>query len=280
MSKEYKPRKIEMIIYKAKNKLTGMLYIGQSKFGLKYRKKSHEALARRIDPKKTRIYFLRALRKHGPLNFEWDVLEVCRDEAHMDEREQFYIKLLDTIAPKGYNMVGGGAGYKGISDELRERISKKIIALHQDPEYRAKTYPKLKGLVPPNKGQLTSDETKERQSASRIALMQEPGFIHPSLGIKKTPEQREAAGKGKRISGDEWKKVHKGTFTEEVRAKMSAARLGKKPVTMKKVICIESGIEYESGRAAALALKLHAAKISDCCRGTRKSTGGLHFKFA
>lgn len=47
----------------------------------------------------------------------------------------------------------------------------------------------------------------------------------------------------------------------------------------KKVMCVETGIVYKSGRAAAKALGLRASKISNVCNGKRSTTGGYHFVF-
>ena len=47
----------------------------------------------------------------------------------------------------------------------------------------------------------------------------------------------------------------------------------------RKVMCIETGEIFESGRQAAEKLKLNRSKISNVCKGKRKSTGGYRFKF-
>lgn len=46
-----------------------------------------------------------------------------------------------------------------------------------------------------------------------------------------------------------------------------------------RVICLDTGIVYESGKQAAEKLGLKRSKISNVCHGKRKSTGGLRFKF-
>ena len=51
--------------------------------------------------------------------------------------------------------------------------------------------------------------------------------------------------------------------------------LNKKPV-----ICIETGIVYESMREAERQLGVPAPMISTCCSGQRKHAKGLHFKYA
>ena len=47
----------------------------------------------------------------------------------------------------------------------------------------------------------------------------------------------------------------------------------------KSVVCVETGIEYESIKEAARKTGLSKNKISYCCRGIRNKTGGFHWKF-
>ena len=67
--------------------------------------------------------------------------------------------------------------------------------------------------------------------------------------------------KGKRLS-DEWRKH------------MSEAQ-------RKRIIqCVETGEVYNSFVEAAEKTGLNRTKIVSCCTGKRKSTGGLHFRYA
>jgi hypothetical protein len=47
----------------------------------------------------------------------------------------------------------------------------------------------------------------------------------------------------------------------------------------KQVICLETGVIYESGTAAERELGKGFSKVSECCRGTRYTAGGYHFMF-
>ena len=47
----------------------------------------------------------------------------------------------------------------------------------------------------------------------------------------------------------------------------------------KKVLCVETGVVYDSGTKAANALGLLKSKISQACNGKRATTGGLHWRF-
>lgn len=47
----------------------------------------------------------------------------------------------------------------------------------------------------------------------------------------------------------------------------------------KMVVCIETGVVYESASEAARQTGSLQAKITECCRGNRKSTNNLHWKY-
>lgn len=89
-----------------------------------------------------------------------------------------------------------------------------------------------------------------------------------------------------------------GRMSEETKKKISEAKKGntamvgkklsdvwKKHLSeaqphKKKVLCIETNIVYESFAEASRKTGLNRTKIVSCCTGTRKSTGGYHFKYA
>ena len=62
--------------------------------------------------------------------------------------------------------------------------------------------------------------------------------------------------------------------SEQKRKNIIAAKKDKKAV-----ICIETGIEYESIQECARQLKLHATNICKVLKGKLKTTGGFHFKY-
>ena len=57
------------------------------------------------------------------------------------------------------------------------------------------------------------------------------------------------------------------------RLEKSAAKRGKP------VLCIETGVVYQSAFAAQRATGIHQSNISQCCNGTRKTTGKMHWSF-
>jgi group I intron endonuclease len=76
-------------IYKIENKITGEIYIGQSK-NIEARWQSHRRNATAKD--KVRKYALyREIRRYGIDSFEFSVLEEC-PQFKLDERENYWIE--------------------------------------------------------------------------------------------------------------------------------------------------------------------------------------------
>lgn len=47
----------------------------------------------------------------------------------------------------------------------------------------------------------------------------------------------------------------------------------------KSVVCVDTNVVYKSLTACSKATGVSITKISECCRGKRKSSHGLHFKY-
>ncbi len=271
-----------MIIYKATCSIEGKSYIGQTVRNLTQRKGEHLRAAANISLKLKPTLLQAAISKFGSGAFTWEILEECPSIDHMNEREKFYIKLLSTMTPHGYNQTAGGAMDEFMSETIRERISKSMTENHQDPEYRANLYPQLKGRIPPNKGVPMSEEQKLKVGAARKAAYDVPGYVNPNIGQERTPEQMERlkAGWAKRdLGGEKWHTAHDGQFTPEVREKMRQAKVGKKPANTKQVMCIETGQVFDGLTEAAKALDINRQSIWMQLKGKIKAAGGKHFKY-
>lgn len=170
-----------------------------------------------------------------------------------------------------------------MSEEIRERIAKSVVELHKDPEYQARVYPKLKGRTPPNKGIPMSEAQKVKVSAAKKAVYADPTYINPNVGQKRTGEALENLHKAFETrtlpTGDAWTEAHGSQYTPEVRAKMRAAKLGKKPANTKLVECIETGQVFEGLTEASKALDINRQSIYLNIKGKLKSAGGKHFKY-
>ncbi len=117
-------------IYQIKNIETEKLYIGQTKnyhsgnrlFCAEGRYKSHVSDA--MSNRKYCTAIDGAIRKYGKDNFKLSILEYNVSIDKLNEKEQHYIKKLNTLAPNGYNLTTGGKASQEVSDETREKLSK------------------------------------------------------------------------------------------------------------------------------------------------------------
>lgn len=101
-------------IYKITNKVTGLSYIGQTRYTVEFRWRQHQH-------KKDNAYFHNAIQKYGAENFTVETLEEC-NTSDLDSREIFYIAKYNTFE-NGYNLtIGGGGKRKIVTDDQYEEI--------------------------------------------------------------------------------------------------------------------------------------------------------------
>lgn len=97
-------------------------------------------------------------------------------------------------------------------------------------------------------------------------------------GIAFNSDIRQSMSEQRKGKGNSFYGKH---HTKDAKDRMSAAHIGKEcPWKRKRVICTDTGEEYESIKEAAEAKGVNASKIGDVCRGARKSTGGTHWRYA
>lgn len=112
-------------IYVITNLVNGKQYVGQAKNAMQ-RFKAH--LSARDD-----TVLHKAILKYGKNNFNLQILE--SQIVNYNEREQYWIKKLETMCPFGYNMTEGGEGYphfKGVlcyQSSINENELEEIIKL-------------------------------------------------------------------------------------------------------------------------------------------------------
>lgn len=109
-----------MQVYLVTNKENGKQYVGQTVRTLEQRWNHHVSYALRGKGH----YFAHAIKAYGPENFTVETLHVCESKAEMDFTEIFYIELLKTRSPTGYNLTAGGEGNLGWkpSQDIKERM--------------------------------------------------------------------------------------------------------------------------------------------------------------
>ena len=100
-------------IYKIQNKVNGKIYVGQS-INITERWEQHKSRAYINGDTGYNQPIHQAFRKYGLNNFVFEVLEETSFNQ-LDEREQYWIKELNTLSPNGYNIENGGRKNKGVT---------------------------------------------------------------------------------------------------------------------------------------------------------------------
>lgn len=92
-------------IYRLTNTTNGMKYIGKT---IRYRERMKEH-----QKKSVKKYISRAIRKYGWNKFKKEIIIDDVPEEDLDNLEQSYIEVENTVAPNGYNLTRGGGGTYG-----------------------------------------------------------------------------------------------------------------------------------------------------------------------
>ena len=147
-------------IYKIINIKNQKIYIGQTtKKRPTDRFSQHKYLALHPQQEKNISYLHRAMKSDGIDNFKFEIIEQV-DNLLLNEREKYWIKQYNSLAPNGYNLTVGGQGTLGFSrpqsqeernkkgnsvkkyyqnyPQAREKVSQRTKELWKDPEYREK----------------------------------------------------------------------------------------------------------------------------------------------
>lgn len=75
------------------------------------------------------------MKECGAENFTIEVIEYCENQDHLNERESFWIKVLNCKVPNGYNLRKGGGGSKRATE-------RQVFTMRLPPD----DYEKLKTL--------------------------------------------------------------------------------------------------------------------------------------
>jgi len=103
------PRLSTPCVYLITNLVNGKLYVGKTKYP-RLRWRQHLTSAQAPHP---RMVVCRAIKKHGVVNFSFEVLEVLETDADAFLAEKKWIQHYNSIDhTKGYNLEGGGLGGK------------------------------------------------------------------------------------------------------------------------------------------------------------------------
>ena len=191
----------------------------------------------------TNRHLKNALRKYGKDSFKYEILEECSQED-LDDREIYYIEKLQ---PE-YNVTPGGQGRKkrlpeSVKEELREKSKKQWADKTEEEKERIIR----KNLTGPKVGHAVSEETRRKLREANAGKKQS----------RETIEKRRQTMQEKKRNG----------YVRDM------------SIHFKKVICIESGLVFESVKSAAEYYGINPSSISANLKGRQKTVKGRHFEY-
>lgn len=185
-----------MVIYKTTNLVNGKIYVGQDT------KNNPKYLGSGVLLKKAFI-------KYGKENFKKEILEECTQKNLLDEREKYWIMILDSRNTKiGYNVAIGGEGQN--LDIGKEFISR----IHKGKKLSQETKDKIKN-------------TKKNQPVPQSSIDALLMYVGHRKGSKLSLEAKEAISKSNK-GKTAWNKGLKGVLSDETIDKMRKSKKGKK----------------------------------------------------
>lgn len=176
MNKEYskpkisKSEKVYGVIYKITNLINGKIYIGQTTKDVKIRFRQHCS--------KLVTAISKAIKKHGKENFTIEIIDSSDNLNDLNTKECYWIKLLNSRLPIGYNADGGGTS-KGPGNKYPRTIT------DDERNYKAECSRTARIYAPPfNKSKLkgTNYDKKLQRYKSSITINKK----HIYLGNYKT----------------------------------------------------------------------------------------------
>lgn len=199
-------------IYLVTNKLNGKQYVGQTIVA--GNRLGHGNLVRQ------------AYKKHGYSNFTYE--PICTEisvRPTLNFIERFWIGVIDTKTPNGYNIENGGSSKGKVSEETKEKLRKAVTGFKHTEETKEKMREAVKNRSPEifakisaaNKGRVVTDEVRAKIAAG-------------NRGKKRSEETRKRmslAFTGRKASEETKAKLRSLTKSAETRAKIAKAMIGR-----------------------------------------------------
>lgn len=220
--------------------------------------------------------FFNAIQEFGWNNFSHDILETNISPADIDQKEQEYIKKYDSYY-NGYNSTPGGLT---MTEEQRIALSQALIGIKRSQESIEK---QLNTKI--NRSGWGNGSDPINSKLTKRVRCKETGDVFGSIAEannwSNTSKVRECCVGIKQHAGRHpdtnellsWEFVSKDTpVTIRCQNKRTTNKI-------KKVMCIETNIIYNSASEAARSTGCHVSNILKACKGVLKTTHGLHWKF-
>lgn len=153
-------------------------------------------------------------------------------------------QLWEAIVEHGWNNIRHRVVESGLTKPEAEELERVLIKIHRanDPEYGYNI--ESGGIY----GSIKPESTRQKFSAAKT------GEKNPFFGKHLTAEHR-----------------------DKIRETLRARDI--QPVNKRRVLCVETGVIYESTAQATRELGIHNFAIRRVCYGQRKTAGGYHWKY-
>lgn len=207
-------------------------------------------------------YFYNAILKYGWDNISHEILidGLSKEQAELEEK-RLISEYKSSDSRYGYNMTFGGESGLKITDDVKEKISKKLIEYYKDENVRLNC--SLKHI-----GKKHSDETKKKMSDSHKLLI--------------TDEYRKNLSESK--AGKKIQNYKSHPQSDESKKKISDSKRGKhfggNGRNPKPVLCIDTGVVYESAIKAQEETGCGYGNIYRVCNNGHGTAGGYRWQYA
>ena len=191
-------------------------------------------------------------------NFKHDIIASDMDENDAYDLEKELIRKHQSNNPNnGYNKSTGGKKNTGV---VRSEAYIKMLS------------ERASGEKHPMYGKHHSEESKRKISES---MRGENHYMYGKHHSESTKKKLSESHKRENLSEETLQKMREARLgkplSEETKRKLSDAH-------SKRVMCVETGVIYESVKQAAEAVGRNSTNISAACNGRLNTSGGYHWK--
>lgn len=222
------------------------MYVGQTKRSVKTRWIQHcqKAPSR---GKCTALYG--AIQKYGKENFTIEVIDQVESKSELSEKERYWIKHLNTLAPNGYNLTEGG--------ESTVFTEEALVRMKLKQREWFDTHDSM-SCKPVYQYTLTGEFIREWKSLKQASS--ELQINHGNLC------QACRNGKNKSAGGYLWS-------YEKINS------LQYNCIRTRKVKCVETGQIFDSVHEAAEFINRSPSSLVGCLKGKQQTSGGYHWEY-
>lgn len=283
-------------IYKIKNKITGDIYIGQSK-NVSARLLTHLQLLRNdhhLYRNGERSLLQKSWNKYKENNFSFEIVTLCTTDE-LNDKEIYYINFFKCnyiIHKKGFNMTDGGQG----TSTAFSKSTKGYIPIYKED---------IQKRIPPN--ELEKFLAQGWQKGIKPSIIKKSadtrtgkytGINSPNYGKRwklskpRKPQPREAIERArqKRLGQkNTWAKPLSTEHKQKISAALKGRKMPKDAVEKSRVSKYKPIIqltkqnefvaEYRSGIEAEEKTGIGRTHIASCCNRNRKTAGGYKWMF-